>query len=472
MVRFDDVASTATESHAASTEDVILPPETQRSIDEFMELFLNAKLRQQLKIKRPRGLLLYGPPGNGKTMIARNLASKMRCNFLAATVGDIRGRYAGETMVHLQELFATAATRQPCVVFIDEMDGLFPPRGSDTGGGVIRDENATVSAFLTMLDGFNSDSEVFVIGATNRRDSLDEAVLRPGRLDRHIRIEKPLLSQRRQIIQQWCRRNSLARFDVEQAAKMTQGMSGADVVRVADDSALIAFRRHADQGGGHNAALTITDDDFREAVDVLRLGPKRQENQSIPISEEARRRIAFHEAGHLVTEYVLVGRVPERLTIVSRGQVGGFVVRGSSDDGMSSATFLPTRVEMIQELAILLAGGAAERLMLREHSIGVSDDRRRARDLIRLMVNEWGMGTIDAEAEFLVHGQAAERPSGRAGAEGKAAAAKILAEAEDLAAKTLEENREMLEMVAREALAHEELGPDQLKALLQNRGSV
>lgn len=461
LIRFDRIECVASEGRQSNTADVVLTPETQQEIDEFVKLFLDVEGRQRLGLKRPRGLLFYGPPGNGKTLIARNLANKIRCNFMAVAVSDIRSMYAGVASEKLREIFDAAQLRQPCVLFIDEIDGVFPVRSqSASGGGVERDDNATVGAFLAMLDGFENDSEVFVIGATNRKDSIDPALLRPGRLDRHIEIGKPRLAERKKILESWSRRNKKARFDIDWAARETYDLSGADVMRVADDSTLVAFR--SESLGLDSKDISVTDAHFREAVDRFRFGalPSNGVNRT-EASEKLRARVAWHEAGHLVAQYALLGAIPDRLTIVARGDFGGYVRTSEEDSAQRFSSLSLTRSSAINEIACLLAGGIAEQLQFKEHCAGVSDDRRRAWALAWRMVTEWGMGSLEAEAEM--HGTIKNSPPGGAGTKD---VTEILEEAQKIARAKLEENAVSLGRIVAAALEYEDLNSEKIRELL------
>ncbi len=472
-VFFSAVGVTVAEGMAREAETPILPKETHREIDEFLDLFLDPRRRAQLRVDQPRGLLLYGPPGNGKTMIARDLARRMRCNFLVMGSGDFTSRWAGVAAERIKELFTQARMRQPCVIFIDEIDGVAPRRTMGSGSGLERDQASTVATLLTELDGFDGAGNVFLIGATNRKDTLDEALLRPGRLDRMIAVPCPGLEERRELLKASFARIRNDRVDVNWAAGETYGFSCAQIVGAVRDSVLVALRRSGEAGEGSPAAsVTVQREDFREAVDRIRYGAAvRAGSVEARLAESAREITAWHEAGHLILGLTLLGEVPDRVTIVPRGDFGGYV-RRSEDDVMRRA-YARRRSSCLAELAVMLGGGIAEAMKFKEHSSGVSADRRAAVQLARDMVVHWGMGPLEAQVEGLLGRNAEGRqdrppsmsvsPADHTSGIVAAAVSSILCEAEKVAREELEKHRGPLAKTASLLLEKEELDRSELE---------
>lgn len=470
--RYSDVACLVSDGAAPGAPPPVLAESVRLELEELVDLFLDPQTRQRHGLRRPRGVLLFGPPGNGKTMVARELAGRMRCNFLAVAAKDFSSRWAGVAAERMSELFAKARVQQPCVVFVDEIDAVAPCRGEGTGGGVERDQNQTVATLLTELDGFDHDSEVFVIGATNRRDAIDPALLRPGRLDRHIEVPRPGLAERRELMARLdkSRRLGFASVDLDWASKETYGLSGAELVEVVDSAVLIALRRW--RAAGQDSVFAVLPSDVRDAVDRVRYGP-RAPTGSVEqrIALETRERTAWHEAGHLVARYRLSNVLPSRVSIVRRGDHGGFVRLDEEDFARLWSGM--TRTGAIREIAGLLAGGRAETRRFGEHATGVSDDHRKAVWIAGRMVADWGMGSHAAAVEAhraLTVSASGDVPrqvvsSGGGGAFVTEVAA-ILDEAQALADKVLEDHSTALEAVVALLLEQEDVGKEPLVALL------
>jgi cell division protease FtsH len=470
-VFFSSVGVTVAEGVSRKTETPVLPKETHQEITEFLDLFLDPRRRAQLRVDQPRGLLLYGPPGNGKTMIARDLARRMRCNFLVMGSGDFTSRWAGVASERIKELFSQARMRQPCVIFIDEIDGVAPRRSTGSDSGLERDQASTVATLLTELDGFDGAGNVFLIGATNRKDALDEALLRPGRIDRMIAVPCPGIEERCALIKTAFARINADQMDSDWAAAETYGFSCAQIVGAVRDSVLVALRRTGGVSEGPpTAGVSVQREDFREAVDRIRYGAAiRSGSAEARLAESAREITAWHEAGHLILGLTLQGEVPDRVTIVPRGDFGGYV-RRSEEDVMRRA-YARRRSSCLAELAVMLGGGIAEAIKFGEHSSGVSADHRAAVQLAHDMVVHWGMGPIDAQVEGLLGGQTASRResssatsrSDRACGSVTAAVSAILSEAETMARDQLDKNRSALERTARLLLEKEELDRSELE---------
>jgi cell division protease FtsH len=462
-VVFSSVGIAVADGAAHATEPPILPEETRQEIDEFLELFLNPGRRAELGVTQPRGLLLYGPPGNGKTMIARHLAGRMRCNFLALSSGDFTSRWAGVAAERIKKLFAQARLRQPCVIFIDEIDGVVPKRSSGSGSGVERDQASTVAALLTELDGFDGGGDIFLIAATNRREAIDEALLRPGRLDRMIEVSCPGRDERQALLAASFARVEPHEVDLGWAANETFGFSCAQIVAAVRDSKLLVHRRSA--AAASKEGCQITNADFREAVDCIRYGAAiRPDSMEARLLESAQAITAWHEAGHAVLSAALLGEIPERVTIVPRGHFGGYV-RATREDQMRRA-FSRTRTSCINELAMLLGGGIAESKLSDEHTSGVSSDRESAFQLAYRMVVSWGMGPFEAQVEGLLSRKGEASTAASSSGAVVREVSELLKEADVLARGELDLHEKLLQQIAQLLLEKKELDRSDLDNVL------
>ncbi len=476
IFQYTDVQSIVSDGSASSSDPPILPVSTHHEVDEFLELFLNVRKRTRFKIKQPKGLLLYGPPGNGKTMLARHIAQQMRCNFMSLSAGDFNSRWAGVATEKIKETFEQARWRQPCVVFIDEIDAVAPKRSGANDSGLLRDQVSTVSVLLTELDGFSKDHEVFLIGATNRKDAIDGALLRPGRIDRIIHLSPPALKERKAVLKRDLSPQSHQEIDIDWAAAETYGLSFAEIIRAIQDSILIALRRSGKtKATGDGSDAQITKADFREAVDRMRYGavPDRDslEAKAAISSREIR---AWHEAGHLIANIVLVKEVPERVTIIQRGNLGGFIRH--SEEALIKKRAASTRSVCLTEIAVMLAGGLSEKMKFGEHSAGVSADRKGALSLAHAMVTEWGMDSIEAEVQGFIASRKCDskEPASDTGKHATdqvtviKAVSGLLKEATELANDVLTKHRRELSLAVKFLMKHEELDRSDIEKAFPN----
>ena len=473
FIYFNNIQNIVNESIEVTDDDPVLPDTTRQEVEEFLEIFLDARKRAKLKVDRPKGILLYGSPGNGKTMLARSLARQMRCNFLPLSSSDFQSKWAGVATERLKKIFEQARMRQPSVVFIDELDAIAPHRGEDMGGGVVRDQASTVAALLTELDGFSGGNDIFFIGATNRKDSIDAALLRPGRIDRLIQVSSPGIKERRTLIEKSLKEIECKNFDLQWAASETYGLSCAEIKKVINDSVFISYRKKTKKSkdlSGDN--VIIEKEHFQEAVDLIRFGQKPEElDADTELTISRREIIAWHEAGHLVLSMALLGILPERVSIVPRGNTGGHVRHSEKDVMRRSAN--RRRSSCLAEIAMILGGGLAEQIQFEEHTSGVAEDRKSAMRLAYFMVTKWGMGPIEAEIEgFLSEDtnkpvySSVDKLAGRNfNIKGSvvSAMAEIINEATKIAFESLAENEAALKKSAELLLAKEELDQSIIK---------
>jgi len=357
---FDDIAG-----NEEAVEELLEIKEFLESPEKF--LAMGAKI--------PRGVLLVGPPGTGKTLLARAVAGEAGVPFFSISGSDFVEMFVGVGASRVRDLFEQAKATAPAIVFIDEIDAVGRHRGAGLGGGHDEREQ-TLNQLLVEMDGFDQRATVIVMAATNRPDILDPALLRPGRFDRQVIIDRPDLEGRKGILKVHAKGKPLAPdVDLDVVAKRTPGFTGADLANVINEGSLLAARRDKTSVG--NSELT-------EAIDRVMAGPERKTRV---MTEREKRMIAFHEGGHALVAYVLPNSDPvHKITVIPRGRALGYTMTLPEHD-----KFLMTREELTDELAMLLGGRVAEELVLGELTTGAQNDLERASKLARQMVTEYGM---------------------------------------------------------------------------------
>jgi len=405
----------------------------------------------------PKGILLTGPPGCGKTLLARALAGESNVPFFSISGSDFVEIFVGVGAARIRDFFAVAKSAAPCIVFIDELDAVGRGRTAMAVGG--QDEReATLNQLLVEMDGFESGSGVVVLAATNRPDILDAALLRPGRFDRRVGIERPDVRGREGVLKIHARGKPLAPdIDMAAVAKRTVGFSGADLANVVNEAALLAARRGATQ---------VESKHMFEAIERVVAGPERHTRI---LSPQDRYRIAFHEAGHAVASTALPGtdRVG-KLSIVARGHAGGFTWYAPEGDSVSV-----TRSQLLDRIAAMLGGRVAEEIVTGEFSSGSTADLEQAGTLARRMVADFGMSAklgpyIVKPFSNGYQGEMGVGYSERVAAEIDDEVKAILAEAEERARVVLTANRAVLDQVAHALMEQESLEGDALDDLLLN----
>jgi cell division protease FtsH len=355
--------------------DVAGADEAIEELQEIKEFLQSPGKFQAIGAKIPKGVLLYGPPGTGKTLLARAVAGEAGVPFYSISGSDFVEMFVGVGASRVRDLFEQAKANAPAIVFVDEIDAVGRHRGAGFGGGHDEREQ-TLNQLLVELDGFDTKGGVIVIAATNRPDILDPALLRPGRFDRQIVVAQPDLAGRKGILRVHARGKPFAPgVDLDMIARRTPGFTGADLANVINEGALLTARENKHQ---------ITMAALEEAIDRVTAGPKRK---SVLLSEKERKIIAYHEGGHALVGHALPHADPvHKITIIPRGRALGYTASAPTED-----KFLVSRVEMMDQLAMLLGGRTAEELVFHEPTTGAANDIEKASSIARGMITEYGM---------------------------------------------------------------------------------
>src|SRR6478672_811214 len=352
--------------------DVAGVEEVRGELMEVVEFMREPKRFQRLGAKVPKGLLLYGPPGTGKTLLARAVAHESGANFYSASAASFVEMFAGLGAARIRKLFDEARKNAPAIVFIDELDAVGAQR---TGHGFNREQDQTLNQLLVELDGFEGAEQVVVMGASNRIQDLDQALLRPGRFDRQMLVPPPDLKGRTAILEVHTRGKPLApNVDLSQVARQTSGLTGAELANICNEAAIFAGRR----GDG-----ALTQVDFDAALERIVAGLQ----QKKVLTEKERRILAYHEGGHALMAHLMGAAMElQKVTIVSRGDALGYAFYLPEED-----RYLHTKEELIDRMVVALAGRAAEEVVFGRVTNGAANDLEKVTDIARSMVFEWGM---------------------------------------------------------------------------------
>ena len=443
-------------------QDVAGEDEEKEELREIVEFLRQPDKYLALGARIPKGVLLVGPPGTGKTLLAKAVAGEAGVKFLSISGSDFVEMYVGVGASRVRDLFHQAKQNSPAIIFIDEIDAVGRQRGSGLGGGHDEREQ-TLNQLLVEMDGFTANEGVVVLAATNRVDILDPALLRPGRFDRQVYVGLPDIKGRRDILAVHARNKPLAEdVDLDKLAKGTSGFTGADLENLLNEAALLAGRRDE---------KAITMDDLQKSVIKVIAGP---EKHSRVIPEHERRLTAYHEAGHAVVMHALPDLDPVRqITIVPRGQAGGMTIYRPDED----RSYL-SRSYLLDNIAGLLGGRAAEQLVLGDISTGASNDISRATQMARKMVGTYGMsdrmGNVAFDAGhdevFIGKSMAQTRPySEETAAEMDQEIRRIMDEAYGRCRKILEQYRPQLDQVARFLLQHETMTAQEFEDVFRSQ---
>lgn len=357
--------------------DVAGADEAKQELEEVVEFLKHPKKYNDLGARIPKGVLLFGPPGTGKTLLARAVAGEAGVPFFSISGSDFVEMFVGVGASRVRDLFEQAKKNAPCIVFIDEIDAVGRQRGAGLGGGHDEREQ-TLNQLLVEMDGFGVNEGIIIIAATNRPDILDPALLRPGRFDRQIVVDKPDVRGRHEILKVHTKGKPVAKeADLEVLARRTPGFTGADISNLVNEAALLAARRNKRR---------IEMDELEESIERVVAGPERK---SKVISEKEKRLTAYHEAGHALVGMLLTHTDPvHKVSIIPRGRAGGYTLMLPKED-----RYYATRSELLDQLKTFLGGRVAEAVVLKEISTGAQNDLERATELVRKMICEYGMST-------------------------------------------------------------------------------
>jgi cell division protease FtsH len=447
-------------SNTVTFADVAGCDEAKEEVFEIVDFLKDPQKFQKLGGHIPHGVLLVGPPGTGKTLLARAIAGEAKVPFFAISGSDFVEMFVGVGASRVRDMFENAKKNSPCIIFIDEIDAVGRHRGSGMGGGNDEREQ-TLNQMLVEMDGFESNSGVIVVAATNRSDVLDKALLRPGRFDRQVHVGLPDIRGREQILQVHMRKVPIDP-DVNAAvlARGTPGFSGADLANLVNESALFAARRNK---------RAVDMKDFEDAKDKIYMGPERK---SAVMREEERRNTAYHESGHAVVAKVLPKADPvHKVTIMPRGMALGVTWQLPEFDRVNLY-----KDRMLEELAILFGGRAAEEVFLNSSSTGASNDFERATKMARDMVTRYGMsdslGTmvyVDTESESIFGRNSTKTVSELTQQKVDAEIRALVDSQYALARSILEQNRDKVEAMVAALMEWETIDAEQINDIMEGR---
>ena len=442
--------------------DVAGADEEKEEVAEIVEFLKNPKKFTEIGARIPKGVLLVGPPGTGKTLLARAVAGEANVPFFSMSGSDFVEVFVGVGASRVRDLFDQAKKNMPCIIFIDEIDAVGRQRGTGLGGGNDEREQ-TLNQLLVNMDGFDSNTNIIVIAATNRADVLDPALLRPGRFDRQVYISLPDVKGREAIIRLHARNKAIdGKVDFRKLARLTAGFSGADIENMLNEAAILVARA--------NRRL-ITENDIAEAINKVTTGPAKK---SRLVTENDKKITAYHESGHAVVGKILdkTANIQE-VSIIPRGMAAGYtIVTPNNDDNHVSKT------QLMNKITTLLAGRAAEEVFIHDISTGASNDIQRASKIARKMITEWGMssklGTIflgSSEEVFLGRDYQTKTEYSEAMAtEIDEEIKKIIDAQYAIALKTIKENKVVIEKMVEILYERETIYSDEIEKLIDEFG--
>ena len=447
-------------------QDVAGVDEAAQELREIVEFLKTPRKFTNLGGKIPKGVLLVGPPGTGKTLLARAVAGEAKVPFFSLSGSEFVEMFVGVGAARVRDLFSQAEAKAPCIIFIDELDALGKARVQSPLGSH-EEREQTLNQLLAEMDGFDARKAIIIMAATNRPEVLDPALMRPGRFDRQVLVDKPDVKGREEVLKIHVRNVKLdPTVDLRKVAARTAGFAGADLANLVNEAALLAARRDG---------VTVVMKDFDEAIDRLIAGLEKKR----VMSTREREIVAYHEAGHAIVASVLPNMDPvHKISIVARGFGAlGYTMQLPLED-----RYLLQRGDLLNQLAILLGGRSAEEIAVGEISTGAQNDLQRVTDVARSMVTEWGMsdklGTVNYDSSrrnrFLdvgmpgERGQYSEETARMIDEEVKA----IITGAHNEARRILRENRDILERVTRFLLEKEVMEGDELRAMMNTPRAV
>ncbi len=446
-------------------KDVAGLKEAKEELEEIVEFLKNPKKFINLGAKIPKGVLLVGAPGTGKTLLARAVASQANVPFFSVSGSEFVEMFVGVGSSRVRDLFNTAKKNAPALIFIDELDAIGRQRGAGLGGGHDEREQ-TLNQILVEMDGFDPNTGIILISATNRPDVLDPALLRPGRFDRRIILNLPDLKDREQILKIHARNKPLEeKVNLREIAERTPGFSGADLANLVNEAAILAARQNRRK---------ISQDELRECIEKILLGPERK---SHILSKREKEIAAYHEAGHALVNASLTHTDPvQKVSIIARGEAAGYTLKLPIED-----KHLHSRSEFIDELAVLMGGYAAEGLVFNELTTGASSDLLKATELARKLVTKYGMSeklgpvTFGGKEEMIFLGReiSTEKDySEEVAVQIDKEVAKFIDNAHRTAKKILTKKRKKLDQIAKTLIKKETIERKEFERLMKRKTGV
>ena len=442
-------------------KDIAGLKEAKEEIMEIVDFLKNPKKFWKMGARIPRGALLIGSPGTGKTLLARAVANESGVPFFSMVGSAFIELFVGVGSSRVRNLFETAKKHQPSIIFIDELDAIGKMRMPGVGGGH-EEREQTLNQILAEMDGFQRDTGVIVIGATNKPESLDPALLRPGRFDRRIVLDLPDIKGREAILKIHCNQKPLA-LDVKlkEISERTPGFSGADLANLVNEAAILAARRNK---------KNIYQEEFLESIEKVLLGPERKSHL---LSKKEKEISAFHEAGHaLIATLIPEAEKVRKISIVSRGMAAGYTLSASKEEKR-----IKTKSEFLAELSVLLGGYCAEKLIFKELSTGASNDLEKASSLARNLVTKYGMSKLGPisfgkrqSSPFLGYDEEITRNySEKIASEIDKETERFIRESENKTIKLLKKKKKLLKRIADELIKKETIEKEEFENLLKKR---
>lgn len=439
--------------------DVAGAKEAKEELAEVVEFLREPQKFTGLGAKIPRGVLLLGKPGVGKTLLARAVAGEAGVPFFSISGSEFVEMFVGVGASRVRDLFKKAKKHAPCIVFIDEIDAVGRRRGAGMGGSHDEREQ-TLNQILVEMDGFENNAGIIVVAATNRPDVLDPALLRPGRFDRQVVIDIPDIADREAILNIHAKDKPLASAaNLRRIAERTPGFSGADLANVLNEAAILAARKNQKE---------VLPEDLYEAIEKVMLGP---EKKSRIITDKEKKITAYHEAGHAIVANFLPHSDPvHKVSIIARGQAGGYTLKMPTED-----RHMHTKQEFIEEIAVLLGGYLAEKQMFGEVTTGATSDLRHATQIARLLITDYGMSetlgprTFGEREEMIFLGREIHEQrdySEKTAEKIDAEIADFISQGMALAKQVLQDKKDSLEKIAQVLLEKETIERDEFDALL------
>ena len=438
-------------------EDVAGADEAKEELEEVVEFLKHPKKFNDLGARIPKGVLLFGPPGTGKTLLAKAVAGEAGVAFFSISGSDFVEMFVGVGASRVRDLFAQAKKNSPCIIFIDEIDAVGRQRGANVGGGHDEREQ-TLNQLLVEMDGFAPNEGIIIIAATNRPDILDKALLRPGRFDRQIVVDKPDVTGRVAILRVHTKGKPIAKdVDLDILARRTPGFTGADLANLVNEAALLAARRNK-----HEINMT----ELEESIERVMAGPERK---SKVMSDNEKKLTAYHEGGHALVGMMLKHADPvHKVTIIPRGRAGGYTLMLPKEDRSYA-----TRSELLDRLKVAMGGRVAEEIVLNEISTGASQDIQQASRIVRAMIMQYGMSSVlgpvaygGDPAQQYYFGQTQKNYSEEVASEIDKEVHRYMEEAYEACRTIINENRDSLEKIATALMDKETLSAQELKEIV------